>query len=48
MMRLSFTMAAPHAIEQAVKTLGSLLKAKLLKNKKERAVRPADGLRALV
>ena len=48
MMRLSFTMAAPHAIEQAVKTLGSLVKAKLLKNKKERAVRPADGLRALV
>jgi 2-aminoadipate transaminase len=48
MMRLSFTMATPHAIEQAVKTLGSMIKTKLLRNKKERAVRSTDGLRALV
>jgi DNA-binding transcriptional MocR family regulator len=48
MMRLSFTMAGPQAIEQAVKHLGSMIKARLLKSQRERSVRRADGLRALV
>jgi 2-aminoadipate transaminase len=48
MMRLSFTMAGPHAIEQAVKQLGSLIRSRLLKRGKERPLRPNVGLRALV
>jgi DNA-binding transcriptional MocR family regulator len=48
MMRLSFTMAGPQAIEQAVKHLGSMIKTRLLKSRRERSVRRADGLRALV
>jgi len=45
---LSFTMATPQAIEEAVKRLGTLLKARLVKMKKRRAEDRTDGLRALV
>jgi len=48
MMRLSFTMATPQAIEEAVKRLGTLMKARLVKMKKRRAQDHSDGLRALV
>jgi hypothetical protein len=48
MMRLSFTMAGPQAIEEAVKRLGSLMKSQLVKMKKQRARGRTDGLRALV
>jgi GntR family transcriptional regulator/MocR family aminotransferase len=48
MMRLSFTMASPQAIEQGVKHLGSMIKARLVKSRSERSDRRADGLRALV
>jgi GntR family transcriptional regulator/MocR family aminotransferase len=48
MMRLSFTMAGPQAIEEAVKRLGSLMKSQLVKMKKQRAKGRTDGLRALV
>jgi 2-aminoadipate transaminase len=48
MMRLSFTMAGPQAIEQAVKQLGSMIRSRLLKRGKERPLRANDGLRALV
>src|SRR5438876_11396618 len=48
MMRLSFTMAGPQAIEEAVKRLGSMIKARLLKSRSERSMKRADGLRALV
>lgn len=48
MMRLSFTMASPHSIEEAVKRLGSLMKSRLVKIKKRRATSKTDGLRALV
>jgi len=48
MMRLSFTMAGPQAIEDGVKCLGSLIKSRLMKMKKHRIQRRTDGLRALV
>jgi len=48
MMRLSFTMAGPQSIEEGVKRLGNLMKARLVKIKKQRAKRASDGLRALV
>jgi DNA-binding transcriptional MocR family regulator len=48
MMRLSFTMASPQAIEEAVKRLGNLMKSRLVKMKKRRAQGRTDGLRALV
>ena len=48
MMRLSFTMVGPQTIEQAVKQLGSMIRSKLLKSRKEKRSRPSDGLRALV
>ena len=47
-LRLSFTMADPPAIDDAVKRLGSLVRAQLLKSKKQRGTARADGLRALV
>lgn len=48
MMRLSFTMAGPQSIEEAVKRLGGLMKSRLVKMKKQRAKGRTDGLRALV
>lgn len=48
MMRLSFTMAGPQSIEDAVKRLGSLVKSRLVKLKGQRARGRTDGLRALV
>ena len=48
MMRLSFTMAGPQQIEEAVKRLGGLMKSRLVKMKKQRAKGRTDGLRALV
>jgi 2-aminoadipate transaminase len=48
MIRLSFTMAGPQSIEDAVKRLGSLMKSQLVKMKKQRAKGRTDGLRALV
>ncbi len=48
MMRLSFTMAGPQSIEEAVKRLGSLMKSRLIEVKKQRAKGRTDGLRALV
>ena len=48
MMRLSFTMAGPQSIEEAVKRLGNLMKSRLAKMKKQRATGRTDGLRALV
>ncbi len=47
-MRLSFTMAGPQSIEEAVKRLGGLMKSRLVKMKKQRAKGRTDGLRALV
>jgi GntR family transcriptional regulator/MocR family aminotransferase len=48
MMRLSFTMAGPQSIEEAVKRLGGLMKARLVKIKKQRTTGRTDGVRALV
>jgi len=48
MMRLSFTLAGPQAIEEAVKRLGNLMKSNLTKMKKRRAQGRTDELRALV
>jgi DNA-binding transcriptional MocR family regulator len=48
MMRLSFTLATPQAIEEAVKRLGTLIKARLVRLKKQRTQDRTDGLRALV
>ena len=48
MMRLSFTMAGPQSIEDAVKRLGSLVKSRLVKLKGQRTRGRTDGLRALV
>src|SRR4030095_6980640 len=48
MMRLSFTMAGPQAIEEAVKRLGNIMKARMVKMKRQRATGRTDGLRALV
>lgn len=48
MMRLSFTMARPETIEDAVKRLGNLMKSRLVRFKKEQAKGRTDGLRALV
>ena len=47
-MRLSFTMAGPQAIDEAVKRLAAIMKTQLLKLKKQRGTMRADGLRALV
>lgn len=48
MIRLSFTMAGPQAIEEAVKRLGTIMKSRLVKIKKQRVQGRTDGLRALV
>lgn len=48
MMRLSFTLATPQAIEEAVTRLGTLIKARLVRLKKQRTQDRTDGLRALV
>jgi len=48
MMRLSFTMAGPQAIEEAVKRLGNIMKTRLVKLKKQRVTGRTDGVRALV
>lgn len=48
MMRLSFTMASPAAIEEGVRRLGALIKARLLSLKKQRGLGRAEGPRALV
>jgi GntR family transcriptional regulator/MocR family aminotransferase len=48
LMRLSFTMAGPQSIEEAVKRLGSLMKSRLGKMKQQRAAGKTSGLRALV
>ena len=48
LMRLSFTMAGPQSIEDAIKRLGNLMKSRLVKIKKQRAKHSTDGLRALV
>lgn len=47
-MRLSFTMAGPQAIDDAVKRLAAIIKTQSLKMKKQRGTMRADGLRALV
>jgi DNA-binding transcriptional MocR family regulator len=47
-LRLSFTMASPQAIDDAVKKLGALVKTQLSKNRKQRGTARPDGLRALV
>ena len=48
MMRLSFTMAEPREIEEAIKRLGNLVKSKLARIKKQRATAKGDAFRALV
>lgn len=48
MMRLSFTMATSRSIEEGVKRLGSIMKARLTKAKKKRAFGRVEGARALV
>ena len=48
MMRLSFTMAEPRSIEEAIKRLGVLMKSKLVRIKKQRATAKGDAFRALV
>ena len=48
MIRLSFTMTNSQAIEQAVKQLGSMIRTRLLKSRKEKPSRRGAGLRALV
>jgi GntR family transcriptional regulator/MocR family aminotransferase len=47
-MRLSFTMAGPQAIDDAVKKLGAIVKTQLSKSKKQPGLQYASGLRALV
>jgi 2-aminoadipate transaminase len=47
LMRLSFTMATPAEIEEAIKKLGAVIKNRLLSLKRRRARRP-DSFRALV
>jgi len=48
MMRLCFTMASQPLIEEGVKRLGAVIKARMATRKKQRAHRKADGYRALV
>jgi GntR family transcriptional regulator/MocR family aminotransferase len=48
MMRLCFTVAGPADIEEGVKRLGAVIKARMLAMKKQRTVRKGEGLRALV
>jgi 2-aminoadipate transaminase len=48
MMRLCFTMASPSLIEEGVKRLGAVIKARMMSRSKQRTVRKADGYRALV
>lgn len=48
MMRLTFTMASPAAIEEAVRRLGAVIKARLLSLKRQRGLGRAEGCRALV
>jgi len=48
MARLSFSTAAPSEIEEAVKRLGGILKARLASLKRQRAGRPMEAFRALV
>jgi 2-aminoadipate transaminase len=47
-LRLSFTMADPPSIEEAVKRLGGLIKGRLSKMKKQHRFSRAEGFRALV
>lgn len=48
MIRLSFTMAGPQSISEAVKRIGVIMKAQLSKLRKQPASGRPDGLRALV
>jgi 2-aminoadipate transaminase len=48
MMRLCFTMANPLLIEEGIKRLGAVVKARMTTRKKQRALRKAEGYRALV
>jgi DNA-binding transcriptional MocR family regulator len=48
MARLSFSTASPAAIEEAVKRLGGILKARLVSLRKQRAGRAVEAFRALV
>lgn len=47
-LRLSFTMAGPREIDDAVKKLAAIAKTQLSKSRKQRGTMRADGLRALV
>ena len=47
-MRLAFSTASPAAIEEAIKRLGVILKARMAALKKQRAARSPEALRALV
>ena len=48
MMRLCFTMANPALIEEGIKRLGAVIKARMTTRKKQRALRKSEGYRALV
>lgn len=48
MMRLCFTMASPTLIEEGIKRLGAVIKARMTTRKKERALGKSEGYRALV
>ena len=48
MMRLCFTMASPALIEEGIKRLGAVIKARMTTRKKQRALRKSEGYRALV
>ncbi|HSB07977.1 MAG TPA: PLP-dependent aminotransferase family protein [Blastocatellia bacterium] len=47
-MRLSFTMAGPEAIEEAVKRLGLMIKARLARIRRAQTPKRVDSMRALV
>lgn len=47
-LRLSFTMAGPQAIDDAVKKLAAIVKTQFSKSRKQRGTLRADGMRALV
>ncbi len=48
MMRLSFTMASPPSIEEAIKRLGRVIEARMSSLKKQRGLHMAEAFRALV
>jgi DNA-binding transcriptional MocR family regulator len=48
MMRLCFTMASQTLIEEGIRRLGAVIKARMTTRKKQRAHRKAEGYRALV